>query len=624
MKKLFILLCLLSYQCAQSQISITIKADSANRPISPYLYAKNGAIGDMQNADQDLLQSTEAGIRLTRQNSGNNATNYNWRKKLTCHPDWYNNVYSTDWVTVAQKLAHSTPEMQGMFAFQLIGRVASTKAYNFDEWSFNEAKWWEGCSKNLCGGGTFTQQGGTYTFTDGDYTLYTQEWTADSTANILSHWKNTLTLDLSQFKYWNMDNEAEIWAGTHDDIIKERSTAGLERYLDNYFATVKAARKLYPGIKICGPVAASEWTWYNPASDSSLVYGDKYYSWLEYFIMRCAQEEKASGVKMIDVIDLHNYPEDTSAADILQTHRMLWDTTFNYPKANGVKKIHGYWDASITKECVFARCQDWIDEYFGAGYEVSYGISEYNVRDVAQNNARVTALAYASNLGEGARSGMEYFIPWGWKYGMWETVHLFGRYAKEINVAATSTNEAMVSAYTSVNSDRSAMTIILVNRNASGSKSVSISVSDFAIPDSTYSVLQLSNLPDDAETFTSHSSNALKQLSIPFANGKTTIQLPAYSITAILLSKSEKQLAVAESDLSIKVFPNPAHDVINVSGNAVLETVELYSTTGILCRKVDAQGRIDCQLPTAGLPAGMYILHVKTKSETKTVSIYVE
>ena len=136
--------------------------------------------------------------------------------------------------------------------------------------------------------------------------------------------------------------------------------------------------------------------------------------------------------------------------------------------------------------------------------------------------------------------------------------------------------------------------------------------------------MQLSNLPDDTETFTSHSSNALKQLSIPFLNGKTTIQLPAYSITAILLSKTEKQLAVAESDLSIKVFPNPAHDVINVSGNAELETVELYSTTGILCRKVDAQGRIDCQLPTASLPAGMYILQVKTKSETKTVSIFVE
>ena len=102
-----------------------INADEGNRLISPYLYAKNSAVNSIENATSDLQQAKEAGINLTRQNIGNNATNYNWRKKLTCHPDWYNNVYACDWDVVAQSLSTISPTMQGMFAFQLSCRVAS-------------------------------------------------------------------------------------------------------------------------------------------------------------------------------------------------------------------------------------------------------------------------------------------------------------------------------------------------------------------------------------------------------------------------------------------------------------------------------------------------------------------
>jgi len=36
-------------------------------------------------------------LGITRETGGNNQTRYNWRKKLTVHPDWYNNVYQHDW-----------------------------------------------------------------------------------------------------------------------------------------------------------------------------------------------------------------------------------------------------------------------------------------------------------------------------------------------------------------------------------------------------------------------------------------------------------------------------------------------------------------------------------------------
>ncbi len=610
------------------QVTVTINADEGNRTISPYLYAKNRAINDIANVNTELLLAKEAGLNMTRQNNGNNATNYNWRKKLTCHPDWYNNVYACDWDTVAQTLSKSSA-MQGMFAFQLCGRVASTNAYNFKDWEYNRSQRWEGCSKNLCGGGTFTKNSdGSYSFTNGDYHLYTQDWPMDSTVEILNHWKNDLNLDLSQFKYWNMDNEFEIWGSTHDDIFSVVNNDVYEMMMQNYFAAVKKARELFPDIKICGPVAASEWTWYMPSGGFPVYNGVKY-TWLEYFILRCAEEEKKSGVKMIDVFDIHNYPEDNNAADILQTHRMYWDTDFQYPRANGVKQVNvpkgKTWDNSVTTEAVFVRCQEWIDKYFGKYYEITYGISEYNTKDVPSKNAMVTALAYASNIGEGARNGMEFFIPWSWKYGMWETVHLFARYSKGINVSSVSNNEAMVSAYTSKNESCDSMTVIFVNR-AEKTMQVSTTIENFSIEKGTYVALQLADLPDSKETFISHNQNALHALDVNVLDNKFSLSLPAYSMTAVLLSK--EQVLSSDSCIDVEIpslvlYPNPCTDELLVASSKEINTVTILNVAGTiqLSKIVD---NTMATMDVSQLKAGAYVAKIQFNDNTIETKSFVK
>lgn len=54
----------------------------------------------------------DAGITMFRESGGNNSTKYNWRKKLTSHPDWYNNVYAHDWDYAARSLQDQLPEAQ--------------------------------------------------------------------------------------------------------------------------------------------------------------------------------------------------------------------------------------------------------------------------------------------------------------------------------------------------------------------------------------------------------------------------------------------------------------------------------------------------------------------------------
>jgi hypothetical protein len=180
------------------QVTITIDATKNQQKVSPLIYGKN-------NSDAGSAEFyKDAGLRIARLNQGNNATKYNWRKKISSHPDWYNNVYARDWDNISMYYAENCPDIQVMWAFQLLGRVAAGSAYNFNDWAYNKSQWWQGVHQNLAGGGTpnETDPSGD-ALVEGDVNLYTQEWPSDSTVAILTHWfgDNGTGLNKEQFLY---------------------------------------------------------------------------------------------------------------------------------------------------------------------------------------------------------------------------------------------------------------------------------------------------------------------------------------------------------------------------------------------------------------------------------------
>ncbi|MEJ2056026.1 MAG: glycoside hydrolase family 44 protein, partial [Calditrichaceae bacterium] len=360
-------------------VDITVDASSGRKPISPYIFGKNNSLSDnpsnpVSAADWELYR--QAGLKMLRESGGNNSTKYNWRKKLSSHPDWYNNVYAHDWDFEAQSLQENLTGSRGMWAFQLIGYAASNTQNNFNDWAYNNSQWWTGVNQNLAGGGVVNEAGGSEALVDGDAELYLEEWPADSTIGILGKWfgQDGLNLDQDMFSYWNMDNESEIWFGTHDDVMPEQISA--EEYMQRYFKVAKKARAEFPDIKLVGPVPANEWQWYN-WDNAKISYEGGSYTWLEYFIMRIGEEQQASGIRLLDVLDVHFYPSETNADDIVQLHRVWFDRNYDYPGANGVKRTGtGSWDNSITKEYLFGRCGDWLEEYLGPDHGVTFGVTE--------------------------------------------------------------------------------------------------------------------------------------------------------------------------------------------------------------------------------------------------------
>ncbi len=571
------------------QVTVTVDLSKDSHVISPYLYGRNNSLSGNPGSGftPEWKRLKDARVRFFRESGGNNSTKYNWRRKISSHPDWYNNVYANDWSFAAQSLQQNIPDAQGMWAFQLIGKAAMTNTANFNDWGYNSSQWWEGVNQNLAGGGEPKTSGGGKALVEGNADLYLENWTADSTTLILDHWFNNLSLDKEQLQYWNMDNEPEIWEGTHDDVMPSQITA--EQFMQRYFEVAKKARQRYPEIKLVGPVTANEWQWYNwPTTINS---GGKNYPWLEYFIKRVAEEQTASGVRLLDVLDIHFYPGSSTASEVVQYHRVYFDKTYVYPEANGVKNVNGSWDNTQTKEYIFERCKAWLDQYIGTEHGVTFGVTETGISNI---NASTTAVWYASTLGEFMKhQEMEIFTPWNWSVGMWEVLHLYSRYNKTSFVPATSTEEEFVSAYPTINEAGDSLSVVLVNRSVNATKSVNLNLNGFDLDEQPFNTLRLSSL-SSSETFVSHTSNAIQKSTVTKSGNSISISLPSLSITTIELKgqKGDVVTGVEDNTKSEKVFnvyPNPAATnsritiEIHKAGNA---TVDLMDTNGRILKTV--------------------------------------
>ena len=616
MKRLCLIASLLLLVCQAGRaqnITVQVNANQGRMPVSPYIFGRNNNLSDNPADPTSAANITlykEAGLRFARENGGNNSTKYNWRRKLSSHPDWYNNVYDHSWDYASQDIQGRMPGLQVMWAFQLIGKAAASKSNNFNDWAYNGSNWWSGVGQNLAGGGQVNPAGGSQALVNGNPDLYLENWTADSTTGILKRWfwPGGLGFNKNQFIYWSMDNEPEIWNGTHDDVMPSLPSASA--FMDSYFAVAKQAREKFPQIKLTGPVPANEWQWYR-WGDQSLTIDGKYYCWLEYFIKRVADEQKKTGIRLLDVLDIHWYPSESSNADLVQLHRVFYDETYVYPGANGVKTVYGGWDTSQNKEYIFKRINDWLLLHFGENHGITLALTE---NDISSSNPNIVSVVYASMLGTFADNGVEIFTPWSWKTGMWETLHLFSRYTKGTRVKTTSDNDATVSGYSTVNSNNDSMTVILVNRDLSASRTATVNLTGFAVANGSYKVLELSSLPA-TETFVSHTTNALKSKNVTVSGNSFSITLPALSTTAVILKGAlvgidDNQQDSGDSE-SFSAYPNPTsgkfriHFASEISGQITLRFSDLAGTT-VLTWNAENNSEID--LSETGLASGIYVI----------------
>lgn len=605
-----------------ADVKISVDTKSGAYKYSPYLFGKNTSDipyqpGKTLDPEAESLLK-ESGIKFVRLNNGNNATKYNYKKHLTCHPDWYSNIYDCDWDMSSKVMNESFPGIQAMYSFQLCGYVASSKEHNFNDWEFNQSQWGEWCSWPLCGGGEVIDLE-KKEYKAGDTSLYLEEWSTEQTTDILTYWKDELKRDMSQFIYWNMDNEPEMWSWTHKDVQPDFDP---EFYVQQYVKVALAAKQKFPDIKLCGPVAGSEWTWFATSGTTNQFpkWEGKQMPWLEYFIMRIGQEQKKHGVKLLDVLDIHYYPSGEKSEEVnLQSHRTYFDREYDNPEANGLYTLNGGWDTNIKKEYILGRCDDWMKKYIGEDHGVTFSVSEYNISSKFEPITH--AIAYISHVGELMKNNGEFFTPWGWNVGMWEAIHLMARYSKEYYVLSESSDVNMVESYVTVNKNNTEATLLIVNRSTKEDADVEVAVSGMEIADGNVKTLSLSNLPA-SETFVSHTENALVEGDATISNGVVKTSLPAKSIKAVLLRSvnAEVEPVIAKGDAI--VYPTVSDGQFFAKSADGIQSVDIIGADGTHNESVVGNGNDFIAFDIA--KKGAYIIRINGKENTTVTKVVVK
>lgn len=215
-----------------------------------------------------------------------------------------------------------------------------------------------------------------------------------------------------------LDNEPGLWSTTHRDVHPDPMT--YDELLEKTIAFATAIRKADPDAIIAGPASYGWWEYFYSTLDHDKgftlkpdrrAHGDV--PLLAWYLQKLAEHEKKTGVRLLDVVDVHIYPQadgvqgpdgqggdgggntDRSTNELrYRTTRSLWDREYK--------------DESWIDDAVYLvpRIKDIIAQnYPGRGVQ----IGEYNF---GAENHPAGGVALAEVLGRFALLGVSHAFYW--------------------------------------------------------------------------------------------------------------------------------------------------------------------------------------------------------------------
>lgn len=211
-------------------------------------------------------------------------------------------------------------------------------------------------------------------------------------------------------RWYALDNEPGLWVETHPRIHPEPVSAA--ELVDQSIALALAIKTVDPDAKITGP-ALYGFAAYENLQGAPDWEQEKTGRWfIDYYLDRMREAEITRGLRLLDVLDIHWYPEATgdnrivaenatTEKDIqarLQAPRTLWDPA--YVEDSWI----GQWKQDFLP--LIPNIQASIDTYYPG---TQLGITEYNY---GASNAISGGIAQADVLGLFGRYSLDLATLW--------------------------------------------------------------------------------------------------------------------------------------------------------------------------------------------------------------------
>jgi hypothetical protein len=277
--------------------------------------------------------------------------------------------------------------------------------------------------------------------------------------------------------WFSLDNEPDLWAETHAEVHPAKPTYA--ELVSKGSAYAKAIKSVMPNTKVFGP-ASYGWYGYTRLQGAPDANNRDF---LQFYLHGMKGASTTAGKRLLDVLDLHWYPEAQSGTDDsgiritanntspavvaarLQAPRSLWDPTYkenSWIVRDDIQqpiKLIPRMLAKIAAANGYPGTRLAITEYnYGAGRHISGGIAQADVLGIFGREG-----LFAANQFPLIEPAQETFVQGAFKmYRNFDGANgAFG----DRSVKATTTSTADTSVYASTDTtDRNRMVIIAINK----------------------------------------------------------------------------------------------------------------------------------------------------------------
>lgn len=477
----------------------------------------NNVIGDISAGIYGLSEPPEPMLNTLLPSGtslgGNNSVRYNWREG-----NYWNSARDYEW-------RNGTYGKEGMYTDQYLRQAIDhniTSRLTIPTLGWVAKDWWS-CS--------FMDEDGNcapidhYTNCDNPLRVADPyETSIESTTEDIRAWMQYIKSQNLIPTYAAMGNEPELYGYSHYDVHPDCTT--YQEILDGHINYAKVVKEELPSTLLAGPATCCWHFYWQSAAGLEDKAKHDYQDFLPWFLSQLQQYEQDSGTRLLDILDIHYYPEglyeipsedenEETAAQRIRSTRSLWDPT--------------YVDESWVNEPVrlLPRMKELIDTYYPG---TAFGISEWNF---GNDTTMGGAIALADALGQFGIHDVEY--AYYWRYPDWDTpgynaFRMFtnfdwgGGHFGDLAILAESDDD-MVTTYAALDRATGNLHILLLNKYRSQAHTVGINLTNFE------SKLIASKFHYDETT-----PSGIQTQLIEVAGNRIDLTLSPYSITQIVLT----------------------------------------------------------------------------------------